>query len=96
MASALPDVDMVSADALANLAAAPYFALAAARGARWQFGTNDPGGFLAAAGRPTSTTCTRLARSLGRWPPPPGVPADVADRAAAASPNWFISATRVP
>jgi hypothetical protein len=36
-----------------------------------------------------------VAHSLGRWPPP-GVPADIADHAAAASPNWFISATRVP
>jgi len=36
-----------------------------------------------------------VARSLGPWPPP-GVPGDVADRAAAASRNWLISATRIP
>lgn len=92
-------VDMVGADYLANRgAAAPFFALAAARGARWQFGTNDLGSLLAAtAGRPTSTTCTR-------WPPASagghqqGSPRAVADRAgaAAASLDWFISATRVP
>ncbi len=80
----------------ANLAAAPYFALAAARGARRQFGTDDPGGFLAAHGWQAGIRdMYAVARSLGRWPPP-GVPDDVAGRAAAASPNWFISATRFP
>lgn len=89
-------VAMVSADCLANPAAAPYFELAAARGARWQFGTNDPGGFLAAhSWQADIYDIYTVARSLGRWPPP-GVPGDVADRVAAASPNWFISATRVP
>jgi Leucine carboxyl methyltransferase len=79
---------------LANPAAAPYFELAAARGARWQFGTNDPGGFLAAHGwRADIHDMYAVARSLGRWSPP-DVPDDIADRAAAASPNWFITATR--
>ncbi len=44
-------VDMVSADYLTNPAIAPSLELAAARGARWQFGTNDPGGFLTLAER---------------------------------------------
>jgi methyltransferase (TIGR00027 family) len=89
-------IDMASADYLANPAAAPYLGLAAARGARQQFGTNDPGGFLAAHGWQADIhDMFAVARSLGRWPPP-GVPGDVADRAAAASRNWLISATRVP
>jgi len=88
-------IDMASADYLANPAVAPYAELAAARGTRWQFGTNDPGGFLAAHGwRADIHDMYAVARNLGRWPPP-GVPAGIADRAAAASPNWFISATRV-
>lgn len=89
-------VDIVSADYLTNPAVAPYLELAAARGARWQFGTNDPGGFLAAHGWQADIyDMFAVARSLGRWPPP-GVPDDVADRAAAVGRNWFISATRVP
>jgi methyltransferase (TIGR00027 family) len=89
-------IDIASADYLANPAVAPYSELAAARGARWQFGTNDPGGFLAAHGWQADIhDMFAVARSLGRWPPP-GVPGDVADRAAAASRNWLISATRVP
>ena len=89
-------VDMVSADYLTNPAVAPYLELAASRGARWQFGTNDPGSFLAAHGWQADThDMFAVARSLGRWPPP-GVPDDIADRAAAAGRNWFISATRVP
>jgi len=88
-------VDMISAVALANPAAAPYYALAAARGARWQFGTDDPGGFLAAHGWQADVhDMYAVARGLGRWPPP-GVPGVIADRAAAASPNWFIDATRL-
>jgi len=89
-------IDMVSADYLANPAAAPFLKLAAARGARWQFGTNDPGGFLAAHGWQADIhDMFAVARSLGRWPPP-GVPDDVASRATAIGRNWFISATRVP
>ncbi len=89
-------VDMVSADYLANPAVAPSLELAASRGARWQFGTNDPGGFLAAHGWQADIhDMFAVSRSLGRWPPP-GVPDNVADRAAAVGRNWFISATRVP
>jgi len=62
-------VDMVSADYLTNPAVTPY--LDASRGARWQFGTNDPGGFLAAHGWQADLhDMFAVARSLGRWPPP--------------------------
>lgn len=89
-------VDMVSADYLASPAVAPSLELAASRGARWQFGTNDPAGFLAAHGWQADLhDLFAVARSLGRWPPP-GVPDDVAGRAAAIGRNWLISATRVP
>jgi len=89
-------IDMASADYLANPAVAPFSELAAARGARWQFGANDPGGFLAAYGWQADIhDMFAVARSHGRWPSP-GVPDDVADRAAAASRNWLISATPVP
>jgi len=89
-------VDMVSADYLTNPAVTPSLQLAASRGARWQFGTKDPGGFLAAhRWQADIHDMFAVARSLGRWPPP-GVPDDVADRAAAVGRNWFISATRVP
>jgi len=89
-------VDMVSADYLTNPAVAPSLELAAARGARWQFGTNDPAGFLAAHGWQADLhDMFAVARSLGRWPPP-GVPGNIADRAAAIGRNWLISATRVP
>ncbi len=71
---------MVSADYLGNPAAAPFFELARARGAGWQFGTNDPAGFLAAQGwRATINDIDEVACALGRWPPP-GVPGDVSDR----------------
>jgi len=52
-------VDMVSADYLTNPGVAPYLELAASRGDRWQFGSNDPGGFLAAHGwQADITTCS--------------------------------------
>lgn len=64
-------VDMVSADYLTNPAVTPSLELAASRGARWQFGTNDPGGFLAAHGWQADLhDMFAVARSLGRWPPP--------------------------
>jgi methyltransferase (TIGR00027 family) len=69
-------IDIASADYLANPAAAPFSRLAAARGTRWQFGTNDPGGFLAAHGWQADIhDMFAVTRSLGRWPPP-GVPDD--------------------
>jgi O-methyltransferase involved in polyketide biosynthesis len=41
-------IDIVSRDFLENPAVVPFFELTAAHGIRWQFGTNDPAGFLAA------------------------------------------------
>ncbi len=87
-------MDMVSRDYLDNPAVAPFLELLATWGIRWQFGTNDPAGFLAAHGWLAHVhSFDEVGRSFGRWPPP-GVPDDAADRAAAASRNWFISARR--
>jgi methyltransferase (TIGR00027 family) len=87
-------IDMVSRDYLDNPAIAPFIDLLATRGIRWQFGTNDPAGFLAAHGWCAHLhTFDEVGRRFGRWPPP-GVPDDVADRAAAASRNWYINARR--
>jgi len=88
-------IDLMSQDALENRAAAPFFEFSAAHGIRWQFGTNDPAGFLAAYGWHAQVTdFDAFARRLGRWPPP-GVPDEVAARAGAASRSYFISAQRV-
>jgi len=71
-------IDIVSRDALENPAVAPFFEFTAARGIRWQLGTNDPAGFLAAHGwRAEVSNFDAVARRLGRWPPP-GVPEDFA------------------
>lgn len=57
-------IDIVSRDALENPAAAPFFEFTAALRIRWQFGTNDPAGFLAAHGRPKWVTSTPLPGGL--------------------------------
>ena len=86
--------DIVSQDTLEDPAEAPFFKLTASLGIRWQFGTNDPAGFLAAHGwRAEVTGFGAVARRLGRWPPP-GVSEEVAARAAARSRSYFISAER--
>jgi methyltransferase (TIGR00027 family) len=82
--------DVVSRDYLENPAAGPFFAFTAARGMHWQFGTNDPAGFLAAHGwRAEVNAFDAVARRLGRWPPP-GVSEAVAARALATG-SYFIS-----
>jgi hypothetical protein len=43
-------LDLVSRDFLENPAVVPFFEFTATHGIRWQFGTNDPAGFLAAHG----------------------------------------------
>jgi hypothetical protein len=61
---------------------------------RWQFGTNEPAGFLAAhVWRAEVSDFDAVARRFGRWPPP-GVLEDLAAHAAAASRSYFISARR--
>jgi methyltransferase (TIGR00027 family) len=87
-------IDMVSRDFLENPAVVPFFELTAARGIRWQFGTNEPAGFLATHGWLAEVTdFDVVARRLGRWPPP-GVAEDLAAHAAAASRSYFIRAER--
>ena len=89
-------IDIVSRDFLENPAVVPFFEFTAAHGIRWQFGTNDPAGFLAAHGWQAEVTdFDAVARRLGRWPPP-DFPEEVAARAAAASRSYFISAERAP
>jgi methyltransferase (TIGR00027 family) len=87
-------IDIVSRDGLENPAVVPFFEFMAARGIRWQFGTNDPARFLAAHGWHAQVTdFDAFARRLGRWPPP-GVPETIAARAAAASRSYFVRAER--
>jgi hypothetical protein len=84
----------VSQDTLENPAEAPFFTFTASLGIRWQFGTNDPAGFLAAHGwRAEVSSFGAVARRLGRWPPP-GVSEDAAARDDARSRSYFISAQR--
>jgi methyltransferase (TIGR00027 family) len=86
--------DIVSRDTLENPAEAPFFKFAASLGAHWQFGTNDPAGFLAAHGwRAEVSSFGAVARRFGRWPPP-GVSEAAAARASARSRSYFISARR--
>ncbi len=86
-------IDIVRRDFLENPAAAPFFAFTAAHGINWQFGTNDPAGFLAAHGwQAEVTACDAVARRLGRWPPP-GVSEEVAARALATG-SYFIGSER--
>jgi hypothetical protein len=83
----------VSRDYLENPAAAPFFEFTAAHGIRWQFGTNDPAGLLAAHGWQAEVNAfAAFATRLGRWPPP-GVSEEVAARALATG-SYFISAGR--
>ncbi len=87
-------IDMLSRVYLENPGVAPFLNLLAARGIRWQFGTNDPAAFLAAHGWLAHVHgFDEVGRAFGRWPPP-GVSEDVAARAAAASRNWYINADR--
>jgi methyltransferase (TIGR00027 family) len=87
-------IDILSRDALENPTIVSFLELMATRGIAWQFGTNDPAGFLAAHGwRADVSDFDAVARRLGRWPPP-GVSEEVAARAAAASRCYFISAER--
>ena len=86
--------DLVSRDFLENPAVVPFLEFTAAHGIRWQFGTNDPAGFLAAHGWQAEVSdFDAVARRFGCWPPP-GVPEEVAARAAAASRSYLISAER--
>jgi methyltransferase (TIGR00027 family) len=86
--------DIVSRDTLENPAEAAFFTFTASLGIRWQFGTNDPAGFLAAHGwRAEVSTFGAVARRLGRWPPP-GVSEAAAARETARSRSYFISAER--
>jgi len=86
--------DIVSRDFLENPDAAPFFEFTAARGIRWQFGTNDPAGFLAAHGwRAEVNAFADVARRLGRWPPP-GVSEDLAARTVDQDRSYFISSER--
>jgi methyltransferase (TIGR00027 family) len=86
--------DIVSQDTLENPDEAPFFQFTASLGIRWQFGTNDPAGFLAAHGwRADVRTFGDVARRFGRWPPP-GVSEEAAARDAARSRSYFISAER--
>jgi methyltransferase (TIGR00027 family) len=63
-------IDIISRDHLDSPASAPLFKLTAALGILWQFGTNDPTGFLAAHGWQAEVTdLDAFARRIGRWPP---------------------------
>jgi methyltransferase (TIGR00027 family) len=86
--------DIVSRDFLEDPAAAPFFEFTAARGIRWQFGTNDPAGFLAAHGWQAEVNAfAAIARRLGRWPLP-GASEDVAERTVGNGGSYFISSER--
>lgn len=64
-------IDIIRRDALENPATASFFEFTAARGILWQFGTNDPAGFLAAHGWQAEVTdFDAFARRLGRWASP--------------------------
>lgn len=88
-------MDMLSRDHLDNPAVAPFLELLASKGIKWRFGTNEPARFLAMHGWTARVNdFDAVGRQFGRWPPP-GVPEDVAARAAAASRSFLISALRV-
>lgn len=83
--------DLVSREFLEDPAAASFFEFTAARGIRWQFGTNDPAGFLAAHGwQPEVNAFAAIARRLGRWLLP-GASEDVDDRAGGRRGSYFTS-----
>ena len=82
--------DIVSRDFLEDPAAVPFFEFTAARGIRWQFGTNEPAMFLAGHGwRAKVNAFAAVARRLGRWPLP-GIPEDVATKGG----SYFIDSER--
>jgi methyltransferase (TIGR00027 family) len=82
-------IDIISREHLESPASAPFFELTAALGILWQFGTNDPAGFLAAHGWQAEVTdLDAFARRLGRWPPP-DVPKDVATHAVASGRSYL-------
>jgi methyltransferase (TIGR00027 family) len=85
-------IDMVSRRALENHAVAPFLMWLESMGIPWKFGTDDPVEFLSLHGwTVTVHDFDAVARRFCRWPPP-GVTEDVAERAAAASRTYFISA----
>jgi methyltransferase (TIGR00027 family) len=78
-------IDIISRDALQDPASASFFEFTAALGILWQFGTNDPAGFLAAHGWQAEVTDFDVfARRLGRWSPP-DLPEDLAAHAVASA-----------
>ena len=87
-------IDIMNRDALESPAMAPFYEFTASLGIRWQFGTNDPAGFLAAHGWEAElNTFEAVARRLGRWPPP-GVSDEEAARTVDSGRSYFISAER--
>lgn len=82
-------IDIISLDALQDPTSAPFFKFTAALGILWQFGTNDPAGFLAAHGwQAEMTDLGAFARRLGRWPPP-DVPEALAAHGAASGRSYL-------
>ena len=82
-------IDIICRDHLESPASAPFFKFTAALGILWQFGTNDPAGFLAAHGWQAEVTdLDAFARRLGRWPPP-DVPEDLAAHVDASSRSYL-------
>lgn len=87
-------IDIVSRDFLENPDDASFFKFTAARGILWQFGTNDPAGFLAVRGWQAEVNpFDAVARRLGRWPPA-GVSEEAAARWVARGRSYFISCER--
>lgn len=85
-------IDILSRDYLGSPALLPILRIAATHGVLWQFGTNDPAGFLAAHGWcaevfESSEVCARF----GRWPPP-GLGASVAAGAAIRRDDFLLRA----
>jgi hypothetical protein len=82
-------IDIISQDHLESPASATFFESTSALRILWQFGTNDPTGFLAAHGWQAEVTdLDAFARRLGRWPPP-DVPEDLAARADASGRSYL-------
>jgi methyltransferase (TIGR00027 family) len=88
-------IDILSSDFLRSPSLLPLLELATANGVYWQFGTNDPVGFLAEHGwSAAALDAAALARRYGRWPPP-GTSEVAAAAAAAAMPEYVLAAERV-
>jgi methyltransferase (TIGR00027 family) len=80
-------IDVISRDHLESAASAPFFKFTATLGIVWQFGTDDPAGFLGAHGWQAEVTdFEAYAKRLGRGSPP-DVPEDLAARAIASGPS---------